>query len=140
MRLNFLKLNDKAQLPTYGSSMAAGLDLYASEDVVIKKGESIVVGTGIAMDLTAGFEAEVRGRSGLAFKHQVFAFNGTIDADYKGEIKVLLTNHGKETFKIEAGARVAQMIIRHCLKVVPCWHVVITKTDRGQGGFGSTGS
>jgi dUTP pyrophosphatase len=132
-------------LPAYQSAHAAGLDLLAAvpEDapMILNPGKHALVPTGIVIALPQGFEAQVRPRSGLAAKHGVTVLNspGTIDADYRGEVGVLLINHGDVPFTIRRGERIAQMVIA---SVVRAELVVVTShsaTDRGNGGFGSTG-
>lgn len=130
-------------LPQYATALSAGVDLEAAVDtpMTLKPGERALVPTGLAMALPAGFEAQIRPRSGLAFKNGVTVLNspGTIDADYRGEVKVLLINHGQQDFVIERGMRIAQMVIAPVTQV--SWGVVDTldETVRGAGGFGSTG-
>lgn len=130
-------------LPKYATSMSAGVDLEAAvtAPVTLKPGERTLIETGLAIALPEGYEAQVRPRSGLAFKNGVTVLNspGTIDADYRGEIKVILANLGTENFTIERGMRVAQMIVAPYSQV--SWDVVETldTTERGAGGFGSTG-
>lgn len=136
---------DGLPLPTYQSALAAGLDLVAAvpadAPLTIAAGKYALVPTGLAVALPAGFEAQVRPRSGLAAKHGVTILNapGTIDADYRGEVGVLLVNHGDAPFVIRRGERIAQMVIAAVaqaeLKIV----ATLTPTDRGAGGFGSTG-
>lgn len=131
-------------LPSYATEQAAGMDLTAAleEAIELGSGERALVPTGIAIALPAGYEAQIRPRSGLAIKHGVTVLNtpGTVDADYRGEIKVVLINHGKEDFVIERGMRIAQMVIAKHANVT--WEVVkdLNKTERGEGGFGSTGT
>lgn len=130
-------------LPHYATAQSAGMDLSAAVDapMVLGAGESALVPTGLAIALPDGYEAQVRPRSGLAFKHSVTVLNspGTIDADYRGEVKVLLINHGKEPFEITRGMRIAQMVIAPYTQVK--WNEVsdLDETARGAGGFGSTG-
>ncbi len=130
-------------LPQYATALSAGVDLEAAVDapMTLKPGERALVPTGLAMALPAGYEAQIRPRSGLAFKNGVTVLNspGTIDADYRGEVKVLLINHGQQDFVIERGMRVAQMVIAQFTQV--SWGVVdnLDETARGAGGFGSTG-
>jgi dUTP pyrophosphatase len=132
-------------LPTYQTAHAAGLDLLAAvrEDapVVLEPGEYALVATGLSIALPEGFEAQVRPRSGLAAKHGVTVLNapGTIDADYRGEVAVLLINHGSAPFIIRRGERIAQMVIVAVARgeLVPV--TVLSPTARGAGGFGSTG-
>lgn len=130
-------------LPSYESDHASGMDLRAvvESPVVLKPRQRILVPTGIAVSIPVGYEAQVRPRSGLAIKCGVTALNapGTIDADYRGEIKVVLINHGDEDFVIHGGDRIAQMVIQ---PVVRCrWEEVesLDDTPRGDGGFGHTG-
>lgn len=130
-------------LPAYQSELAAGLDLYAAVDapVQLAPGARALVPTGLAMALPAGFEAQVRPRSGLAAKHGVTVLNtpGTIDADYRGEVKVILINLGDDAFEVTRGERIAQMVIAPCLQASICEVDVLSETERGTGGFGSTG-
>jgi dUTP pyrophosphatase len=132
-------------LPAYQTAHAAGLDLLAAvpegAPLVLAPGKHALVPTGLAIALPEGFEAQVRPRSGLAAKHGVTVLNspGTIDADYRGEIQVILINHGTEAFVIRRGERIAQMVIAPVVqaRLVPV--ALLSETDRGSGGFGSTG-
>ena len=132
------------QLPTYATEQSAGMDLTAAleEAIELAPGERALIPTGISIALPAGFEAQIRPRSGLAVKSGVTVLNtpGTIDADYRGEIKVILINHGQESFIVERGMRIAQMVIAKHASVK--WKVVkgLEDTERGEGGFGSTGT
>ncbi|MGQ4274379.1 dUTP diphosphatase [Terrihabitans sp. B22-R8] len=133
-------------LPAYETSGAAGLDLLAAVEEAsplrLSPGERRLVPTGLVMELPAGYEAQVRPRSGLAFRHGVTVLNapGTIDADYRGEVQVLLINLGTEDFVISRGMRIAQMIISR-VETVDLWEAdVLSETTRGAGGFGSTGT
>lgn len=140
-----VKLINKSHHPTphYATSQAAGLDLRANleESVALNPGEYTLIKTGLFMELPEGYEAQVRPRSGLAFKHGITVLNspGTIDADYRGEVGVLLINHGKETFVIEDGERIAQLVVARFEQVQ--WEDVeaLGDSNRGAGGFGSTG-
>jgi dUTP pyrophosphatase len=131
------------QLPTRASEQAAGVDLHAAiqTPITIEPGERALVPTGIAIALPAGYEAQVRPRSGLAIRHGIALVNapGTIDADYRGEIKVILINHGAATVMFERGDRIAQLVVQR-LPVVE-WETVdeLSATARGAGGFGHTG-
>ncbi len=131
-------------LPTYATDQAAGMDLTAAleEAIELAPGERALVPTGISIALPAGYEAQIRPRSGLAIKNGVTVLNtpGTVDADYRGEIGVVLINHGQEDFVIERGMRIAQMVISQHANVE--WNVVkeLNETERGEGGFGSTGT
>ena len=141
IELKIKKLNPKAKLPKYGSEQAAGMDLFACLDKfeVINPNEFLSIPTGIAMELYPGFEAQVRGRSGMAFNRNVFAFHGTIDADYRGEIFVLLHNCSPAPVTIKDGDRIAQMIISPVIKFSPVEVTELSSTERGEGGKGSTG-
>ncbi len=147
MRLSSMQINiiNKSEhpLPTYETAHAAGMDLRANitETVVLAPMQRILIPTGLFIELPVGYEAQIRPRSGLAFKHGLTVLNspGTIDADYRGEIKVLLINLGSEPFEIKHGERIAQMIIaKH---ETANWQVVeqLSETTRGAGGYGSTG-
>ncbi len=131
-------------LPAYESALAAGMDLRAAvaADLVLIPGARALVPTGIAIALPQGYEAQVRPRSGLALRHGITGLNspGTIDADYRGEIQVLLINHGTAPFTVARGMRIAQMIVAPVTR--GRWHEVdeLPATERGDGGFGSTGS
>lgn len=133
-------------LPAYQSADAAGVDLLcaapAEELMVLEPGASTGISTGIAIALPTGFEAQVRPRSGLAAKNQVTVLNapGTIDSDYRGEIKVLLINHGKVPFEIKRGMRIAQMVIAPVVQAQFVEVETLDETERGAGGFGSTGT
>jgi dUTP pyrophosphatase len=133
----------KNELPAYQTVSAAGLDLRAdlTEPINLKPMERILVPTGLFMELQTGFEAQIRPRSGLAFKHGITVLNspGTIDADYRGEIKILLVNLSDEAFLIESGERVAQMVISKHEQID--WSLVesLEDSERSAGGFGSTG-
>ena len=133
----------KNELPKYETLFSAGMDLRANleESILLKPFQRLVVKTGLFISLQQGYEAQIRPRSGLALKKGITVLNspGTIDADYRGEIKVILINLGKESFKIENKLRIAQMVI--CPVVQAKLHEVndLNKTLRGSGGFGSTG-
>jgi dUTP pyrophosphatase len=121
---------------------AAGMDLFALPDgvVTIQPGQRALVGTGVAIALPKGFEAQVRPRSGLAYKHGVTVLNapGTVDEDYRGEVKVLLANHGQEPFVVKKGERIAQLVIARVERVA--WEEgALDETARGAGGYGHTG-
>lgn len=142
--INFINESNNED-PEYATLGASGFDLRANEDAILKSGEFKGISTGLFFELPIGYEIQVRPRSGLAFKNGVTVLNspGTIDSDYRGEIKVILINHGKEDFKIAKGDRIAQAVIA---TVLAKNFVNLTKvnsisndTDRGTGGFGSTG-
>lgn len=131
-------------LPKYMTEHAAGMDVCAACDqtIVIKPGERFLVPSGFSIALPEGYEAQIRPRSGLAIKQGVTCLNspGTIDADYRGEIKVILINLGQEDFKIERGDRIAQMVIHKVEKVEWITEGELSQTSRNSGGFGSTGT
>jgi dUTP pyrophosphatase len=129
------------ELPAYATAGAAGMDVLAAEDVTLAAGARYAVATGLAMAIPAGFEIQVRPRSGLALKHGISVPNapGTIDSDYRGELKIILINHGTEAFTISRGDRIAQLVLAPVTQA--SWLVVdeLDETMRGAGGFGSTG-
>jgi dUTP pyrophosphatase len=135
--------HSKHPLPEYQTALAAGLDLRANleEPVSLDPLERKLIGTGLFLELPAGFEAQIRPRSGLAFKYGLSVLNtpGTVDADYRGEIKVLLVNLSNETFVVEDGERIAQMVIAKHEQIQ--WDAAesLSETERGSGGYGSTG-
>lgn len=141
MKLNVKKLNSSATLPAYAHPGDAGLDLFACEPVTIPQGETRLAKTGIAIQLPPGTEAQVRPRSGLALKNSITVLNtpGTIDEGYRGEVGVILINHGKTPFQVEKGMKIAQMVVQSVLRVDVAEVVELTDTSRGAGGFGSTG-
>lgn len=129
------------ELPAYATAGAAGMDVLAAEDVTLAPGARHAVATGLALAIPPGFEIQVRPRSGLALKHGVTVPNtpGTIDSDYRGELKVILINHGADPFEIRRGDRIAQLVLAPVVRA--SWLTVgeLDETERGQGGFGSTG-
>lgn len=129
-------------LPSYATSGAAGMDLRASEDVVLGAGERLAVPTGLVVALPEGYEGQVRCRSGLALRHGLSLVNGvgTIDSDYRGEVKVLMVNLGSETVTLKRGERVAQMVVVAVERVELEESENLSETSRGSGGFGSTGT
>ena len=135
------KSNNK--LPEYATSMSAGFDLRANleESVTLKAGDRMLIGTGLFIALEPGYEAQVRPRSGLALKKGITVLNapGTVDADYRGEIGVILYNTSKEDFVIEPGERIAQMVIAKYEQISWEQVEVLDKTERGDGGYGHTG-
>ncbi len=146
IQVHITRVNDSARdipLPAYATNHSAGMDVYAAVEgeVVLRAGETTLVPTGFAIALPEGFEAQVRPRSGLALKHQVTVLNspGTIDADYRGEVKVILTNFGKNNFVISRGERIAQLVIARYSRVGWQEQDSLDDTPRGAGGFGHTG-
>ena len=145
--LNIIRLPhaEGLALPAYETKEAAGMDLRAAvpegNPLKICPGERVLVPTGLVMEIPSGHEGQIRPRSGLAYKNGVTCLNtpGTIDADYRGEVMVLLINHGRETFTIERGMRIAQMVIAPVMQVKIVEADLANETERGSGGFGSTG-
>lgn len=142
MKINIIN-KSQHDLPSYGTVASAGVDLRANieEPIRVESLEKVIVPTGLFIEIPIGYEAQVRPRSGLAFKHGITVLNspGTIDADYRGEIKVILVNLSKETFVIENGERIAQMVIAAHEQAEWVEVKELGDTDRGAGGFGSTG-
>ena len=141
MELKIIKLNESAIIPRYAHSGDAGLDLFAIEEQLIPPTETQLVKTGIAIALPLGTEAQIRPRSGLALKYSVTVLNspGTIDAGYRGEIGIILINHGKKAFQIVPKMKIAQMVIA---SIIPAKVIVVDRlnhSSRGKQGFGSTG-
>jgi dUTP pyrophosphatase len=145
IRLVRLPHGDDLPLPSYQSVHAAGFDLHAAVPaeipVVIPPGRRALIPTGIALALPPGTEGQVRPRSGLAIRHGITVLNapGTVDADYRGEIQVILVNLGVESFTVERGMRIAQLVIAPTMQAVICEVANLDETTRGAGGFGSTG-
>lgn len=135
---------EAAHIPSYGSEEAAGADVRAhiSEDIVLEPGERTLVPTGVKIALPTGYEVQVRPRSGLAFKHGISVVNtpGTIDSDYRGEVKIILINHGKEPFIITPGMRIAQLVVAEVIHMEFVEVSCLSETLRGAGGFGHTGT
>jgi dUTP pyrophosphatase len=138
-RLLFKRLHPEARLPSRGSERAAGLDLCAIERVTLAPGARAAVRTGLAVTIPEGFYGRVAPRSGLAVQHGIDVLAGVIDSDYRGEILCALVNHGTEAFEIEPGARVAQLVVEAIATPEPAWADDLEETERGAGGFGSTG-
>ena len=142
MQLRVKRLAEDAVLPRYAHPHDAGLDLHAAVDAVVDPGQAVAVSTGIAVELPPGTEAQVRPRSGLALKHSVTILNapGTIDEGYRGEVGVVLINHGDAAFRIQRGMRIAQLVVQRRLSIDVVEVDALTDTERGVGGFGSTGA
>jgi dUTP pyrophosphatase len=128
-------------LPRYASEDAVGLDVTAAEELTLQPGERHAVATGFAIEIPRGYEVQVRPRSGLAMKHGITCLNtpGTIDSDYRGEVKVILVNLGQEPFEIRRGERIAQLVPAPVLRADFVEAHELSETERGSGGFGSTG-
>jgi dUTP pyrophosphatase len=141
MQLKVKRLVSHAVVPQYARAGDAGLDLYASVAVALAPGAAALVGTGIAIELPPGTEAQVRPRSGLALKHSVTVLNtpGTIDEGYRGEVGVILINHGAQPFEVRPGMKIAQLVVAPRVSVDVVEVDALSDTERGAGGFGSTG-
>ena len=128
-------------LPAYATSGAAGMDITAAESLTLRPGKRHAVATGFAFAIPDGYEVQVRPRSGLALKHGITCLNtpGTIDSDYRGEVKVILANLGEKDFVINIGDRIAQIVVAPVTQGIMCEVEALDDTDRGTGGFGSTG-
>ncbi len=141
--VRILRLDERARLPAYMSEGAAGLDVCAclGTSVTIAPGERYLVGTGFALAIPAGHEVQVRPRSGLAYQHGITVLNapGTIDSDYRGEVKVLLVNHGRDPFVVQHGERIAQLVLATVHRAALVEVTTLDDTARGVGGHGSTG-
>ena len=143
IKIKIKKLKKNAIIPKYMTPQSAGLDIYAclESKIVLKPGERKLIPTGIAISIPEGYEAQIRPRSGLAFKYGIMPINtpGTIDADYRGEIMIILGNLGEKEFIIYHGDRIAQMVINKIEKIEFLEVEELDSTKRGEGGFGSTG-
>ena len=143
IRIQLMRLphGEGLPLPAYASRDAAGLDVVAAEELTLGPGERHAVATGFAIAIPHGYEVQVRPRSGLALKNGVTCLNtpGTIDSDYRGEVKVILANLGSEPFAVRRGERIAQLVPAPVLKADFAEVAALEETERGQGGFGSTG-
>ena len=145
IKIKFLDPQSKVKAPVYKTSGSSGCDLYASQDATIKAGSVAMIKTGISIELPKGYEAQVRSRSGLALKQQVFVLNspGTIDNDYRGEVCVILANFSNTDFNVKVGDRIAQMVVcqyeQFKFDEIPNIEE-LSVTERGSGGFGSTGT
>lgn len=139
-----IMLAEGASVPHYGSNEAAGADLkaYLKESVILEPGASMLVPTGLKVAIPEGYEIQVRPRSGLALKSQISVLNspGTIDSDYRGEIGVILINHGKTPFEISPGMRIAQAVLAPVIRMLFTEQEELLTTSRGEGGFGHTGT
>ena len=138
------RLSKEISLPKYETAGSSGMDLAANiaGNINIDPGKTAIIPTGLALSVPKGFEVQIRPRSGLAAKKKISVLNtpGTIDSDYRGEIKVILINMGQETFKVEKGLRIAQMVVCPVVQAQIKEVEDLSETERGKGGFGSTGS
>ena len=138
------RLSKEVSLPKYETSGSSGMDLaaYIDSNINIDPGKTAIIPTGLALSIPKGFEVQIRPRSGLAAKQKISVLNtpGTIDADYRGEIKVILINLGQESFKVEKGLRIAQMVVCPIVQAQLKEVDDLNETERGKGGFGSTGA
>ena len=141
VRVKRLEHGEGLELPRYATGGAAGMDVLSAEDVVLEPGMRHAVATGLAMAIPDGYEIQVRPRSGLALKHGISVPNtpGTIDSDYRGELKVIMINLGSEPFAIHRGDRVAQLVLAPVTRAGWVEVMELDETERGEGGFGSTG-
>jgi dUTP pyrophosphatase len=137
--LSFKRLDPRAILPTRGSSLSAGLDIYSIEDLAIEPKQRAVVRTGLAVAIPEGYYGRLAPRSGLATQIGLDTLAGVIDADYRGEIGCLLYNAGDEAIQLPARSKICQLIIEKIITPIAVWADEISDTDRGSGGFGSTG-
>lgn len=143
VKIRRLRSDSVNQLPCYMTTHSAGMDLYAelTDEIVLSPGQRALVPTGIALELPDGYEVQIRPRSGLALRHGITLVNspGTIDPDYRGEIAVIVINHGTEPFSIKSGDRIAQMVFSRFIRVTFTEVIELAETSRGEGGFGHTG-
>jgi len=141
LKIRIKKIKENAILPHYAHDGDAGVDLYSTEDYVLKPGQRILVSTGVIIAVPQGYEAQIRPKSGLALNHGISVCNspGTIDSGYRGEIGVIAINHSKEEFKIEKGTKIAQLVFNKIEKAEFEEVKSLDNTKRGHGGFGSTG-
>ena len=143
LKIKIKKLSDNAVIPQYMTEYSAGMDIYActKEEIILKPMSRKLIPTGIALSIPKGYEAQIRPRSGLAIKNGITLLNspGTIDADYRGEIKIILINLSNDDFTINNGDRIAQMVINKTEKITFEITNNLDETNRGEGGFGSTG-
>jgi len=139
--LKIRKINENAIIPEFAHSGDAGMDLFSVDDKIIHPGEIALIHTGIVLELPTCTEAQIRPRSGLALKHGITVLNtpGTIDEGYRGEVGVILINHGKESFHITVNMRIAQLVVKQVLAIQIEEVFSVKNSERGEGGFGSSG-
>ena len=144
MEIKVKKLHEDAILPVYQTKGAAGADIHArlDEPVTMQPGERRAIPTGLAMEIPEGSEVQIRARSGMSIKHGMTMVNGigTIDADYRGEVAALMINLGQEAFTVEPGMRIGQMVVAQYVAITWSESDALSETDRGEGGFGSSGT
>lgn len=142
IKLTRLPHGEGLPFPAYATEGAAGLDVVSAQDLSLQPGERLAVPTGFAIEIPPGYEVQVRPRSGLALKHGITCLNtpGTIDSDYRGEVKVILANLGQETFAVRRGERIAQLVPAPVLRATFEEVSELSDSQRGSGGFGSTGT
>ena len=138
--LRVKRLHENARLPQRASALAAGADLFCAHSCTLAPGERSLVPTGLALEVPAGYYGRVAPRSGLAVRNGIDVMAGVIDADYRGELRVLIVNLGSETVTFEVGDRIAQLIIEHAVPASFEWSEDLEETARADGGFGSTGT
>lgn len=141
MKLKFKRIHEDAIIPRYAHDKDSGMDLYSIEDKIIEPGETILVETGLKLELPENTEAQVRPKSGIALNNSVTVLNspGTIDESFKGHLCVILINHGKNPYKVEKGKKIAQLVIQPVIRVEIEEIEELSESSRGEGGFGSTG-
>ncbi len=139
MELKVKKLHPEAKIPVRKREGDAGLDLYSVEDTVLQPGEWKAIPTGVAVEIPEGYVGIIKDRSGLALKYALHCLAGVIDENYRGEVKVVIINLGKETVKLEKGSRIAQLLLVPYLKAEPIEVGDLSDTERGEEGFGSSG-
>lgn len=142
MQLKIKKIDENAIIPSYAHFGDAGMDLFSIEEKIIPPSESALIRTGLKIELPENTEAQIRPRSGLALKHAITVLNspGTIDFGYRGEIRIILINHGESAFKVEKQMKIAQMVIQKVLRPEIIEVAELSDTERAEGGFGSTSS
>lgn len=141
MKLKIKKIDESAIIPNYVHATDSGMDLYSIEDKIIRPNETVLIKTGLKIELPANTEAQIRPKSGIALKHSVTVLNtpGTIDEGYTGEIQVILINHGERVYKVNKGEKIAQLVVMPVIRVEIEEVNELIETSRGLGGFGSTG-
>lgn len=143
LKIKRLPHSEGIELPSYATEFAAGMDVRAAveETLVMAPGDRVLIPTGLIFEIPKGYEIQVRPRSGLAIKHGITLLNapGTIDADYRGEVKVIAINHGSEPFEVHRGDRIAQLVVAPVVQLEIKEVLEVDETQRGEGGFGSTG-